>query len=242
MPKNLRTYWLPVFVLILVSVLGFKEAFAYERVLFNEGVGYATTTGQNMVWTKSAGNVGVYVIDCDALGIAEIASTTVHLYAASSANTQFYIYDLQSGQKSDNSFNQTSTGADRSFTFTPPVWCEGSKFLLTGWSTLTQQINFGSKGADNVDQVPHAYCMSMTGVGCYAMGEVLGADIAIIAVGSYSTSSGGGGECADCLIANQEIVEDSLNVIAGGTLVLITFVFLIVGVIFTIWVLHRFWR
>jgi len=248
---NEKPDWLQILVSIIVfisflAIIGVglflaEQAFAYERVLWNEGIGYSTTTGQNMVWSNT--NTGIYWIDCNALGISEIASTTVSLYTSSGTNNDFWLVDLQSGRKSDAKYNISTTPKDFSYTFTPPIWCDDTTVQLMGYSSITTAVNFGSKGADDVDAVPHAWCYDSSGTGCNSMGAVRGMDIAIIAVGSFSTSTGGGGgECADCLTGNQEIMEDSLNVIAGGTLVFVTFLFLIVGVIFTIWVLHRFWR
>jgi len=230
------------FIGIVFFILAFADkAFAYERVLFNEGPGYATSTLGASAWMKSGATTlnGFYFIDCDALNIAEIASTTVSLYVDTSTRTGFNIQDLASGRLSDNSYTITTTATDFSYTFTPPLWCDGSFVLLGGEEYATRPVNWSVKGATNVDHVPHAWC-SGTGSAC-STAERRGQDIAIIAVGSFSTSTGGGG-CEDCLQANQIIVEDALNLIGGGVLVGVSFLFLISGIIGTIWIIRRFWR
>jgi len=183
-----KCLFLMIFAIAICAPSGTR---AYERVFWNEGTGYATSTGQNMVWSNT--NTGIYWIDCNALGISEVASTTVSLYTSSGTNNDFWLVDLQSGRKSDAKYNISSSLTDYSYTFTPPIWCKDSTLQLMGYSSISTAVNFGSKGADNVDAVPHAWCYDSSGTGCNSMGNVWGMDIAIIGVGSYATSSESGG-------------------------------------------------
>jgi hypothetical protein len=207
--KKFRQHWLPIGILVLISLMGFKEAFAYERVLFNEGVGYATSSA-GTVEKMTSGNTtinGVYQIDCAKKGISEIASTTVSLYVDTSTRTGFNIMDGATGRKSDNSY---TTAKDYSFTFTPPIWCEGSKVLLMGEPYVTRPVNWSIKGPtgndSTVDAIPYAYCLG-NDTGC-TLSTVSGMDIAIIAVGSFSTSTGGGGSSGTTTEVSVSVVND----------------------------------
>jgi len=184
---------------LLIAILGFvfswNVAYAYERVLFNQGIGYATSSAGNVNKMTSGATTlnGLYEINCEALGISEIASTTVSLYVDISTRSAFNLMNWETGQLSDNSYTITTTAAPFSYTFTPPIWCDDTTVHLMGYSSISTAVNFGSKGADDVDAVPHAWCYDSSGTGCSSMGNVRGMDIAIIAVGSYSTSSVGSG-------------------------------------------------
>jgi len=189
---------LPIWAL-LVSIWIFLYSFfpptasAYERVVFNEGVGYATSTfGASEKMIAGAGAVwGTYAIDCVRGNIAEIASTTVSLYTDSSTRSGFYLRELSSGRRSDQGYTISNTAKDYSFTFTPPIWCSGSTAVLAGDSYSTRLVNFSVKGGvsdpTGVDDVPFARCIG-SDTGCN-MGNVRGADIAIIAMGTFATSA-----------------------------------------------------
>jgi len=147
----------------LVFVFGVSplSATAYERVLFNEGVGYATSSAGSVGKMVSGATTlnGWYEINCEALGISEIASTTVSLYVDSSTRSAFNLMNLETGQLSDNSYTITTTATAFSYTFTPPMWCgegSGGKVLLGGEEYATRPVNWSYKGASNVAQLPSA--------------------------------------------------------------------------------------
>jgi len=181
---------------IFLAVGFVQNVFAYERVLFNQGVGYATSSAGSVGKMISGATVanGWYEINCEALGISEIASTTVSLYVDASTRSAFNLMNWETGQLSDNSYTITTTATSYSYTFTPPIWCgegSGGRVLLGGEEYATRPVNWSYKGASNVDQVPHAYCSGF-GSGC-TFSELRGADIAIIAEGSKATSTPTGG-------------------------------------------------
>jgi len=180
-------------ILVVCGLLFATRAFAYERVIFNEGAGYSTTTfGASTKMVAGAGAVwGTYVIDCVRGNIAEIASTTVSLYTDSSTRSSFYLRDLASGRRSDQGYTISNTAKDYSYTFTPPLWCAGSSLVLAGDSFSTRLVNFSVKGGVSdptaVDDVPFARCVG-SDTACN-MGDVRGADIAIIAMGTFATTA-----------------------------------------------------
>jgi len=182
------------YFLFLIALFSCSTAFGYERVLFNAGTGYATSTA-GTVEKMTSGNTnvnGIYFIDCEKLGIAEIASTTVSLYVDTSTRTGFNIMDGASGRLSDNSYTIDATARDYSFTFTPPLWCKDSRLLLMGEAYVTRAVNWsvkGATGASSVDAIPYAYCVGNS-TGC-TTSTINGQDIAIIAEGSFATSSSG---------------------------------------------------
>jgi len=198
------------------------SAMAYERVVFNAGTGYSTTTFGASTWMKSGATTlnGYYYIDCKALGIAEIASTTVSLYVDSSTRSGFNIFDFQSGKLSNEAYTITNTATDFSYTFTPPIWCKDSFVLLGGEEYATRPVLWSTKGASNVDQVPHAWCWG-TGSSC-SMSELRGEDIAIIAEGTWATSSepSGGGTTTYSFYTATTSPAESINEL---TTVILTF-------------------
>jgi len=169
---------------------------AYERVLFNQSDGYATSSaGSVEKMTSGATTInGMYYIDCKALGIAEIASTTVSLYVDASTRSGFNLFEMTNSRLSNESYTIGIVTTNYSYTFTPPLWCKDSFLLLGAEQYATRPVNWSYKGQATVDNVPHAWCWGV-GNGC-TLSEKLGADIAIIAEGTWATatpSTGGSG-------------------------------------------------
>jgi len=220
------------------------SATAYERVLWNNSVGYSTSTFGNNEKLVSGSNAiyGIYVIDCAGAGIAEIASTTVSLYTDSSTRNAFRIRDLQSGRRSDQGYTITNTATPYSYTFTPPLWCSGKSVLLAGDSYATRLVNWSVKGANadptEPDDVPHAWCMG-SDTGC-VMGGNVGKDIAIIAIGSFATAtpttSGGSTTTYNFYTATTsptEAIEQLTTVHLAFALIIVLFLTAIITYTFT---------
>jgi len=105
-----------LFLLTLPSV-----SFAYET-LFDSDVG----SGEFRV---SSGYMLQETIDCGALGWSEIASTTIQM-ATVSGTIVTRLHEVTTGQESTNSFTINTTPTLYSFTFSPPIWCEGQEIVL----------------------------------------------------------------------------------------------------------------
>jgi len=255
---NEKPDWLQILVSIIVflsflAIIGVglflaEQAFAYDRVLFNAGTGYATSSA-GTVEKMTSGNTnvnGIYVIDCEKLGIAEIASTTVSLYVDTSTRTGFNIMDGASGRLSDNSYTIDATARDYSFTFTPPLWCKDSRLLLMGEAYVTRAVNWsvkGATGASSADAIPYAYCVG-NGTGC-TTSTINGQDIAIIAEGTWATSTpstGGGTTTNNYYLEVSSSTPDGLNLIGGVSLVGLSLLFFLAGVISIVWLVRTFWR
>jgi len=238
-----RTMRKTILKLLLLAIAIFAympmSASAYERVLFNAGVGYATSSFGDSNWMVSGATTlnGMYFIDCRALGIAEIASTTVSLYTDSSTRSSFNLFDSQSGRLSDNAYTITNTATAYSYTFTPPLWCEGGSVLLGGEQYATRPVRWSFKGDASVDQVPHAWCQG-AGSSC-SLSEKLGQDIAIIAEGSFSTSTGGGGNSTTtynfytATSSPTEAIEQMTTVHLAFALLIVLFLTAIITYTFT---------
>jgi len=166
------------------------SSFAYDRVLFNAGTGYATSTFGDTQWmnsSNSSNGQGAYKIDCARLGIAEVASTTVSLYT-DTGTAVFKLYELISGRVSAESYTVTNTATPYSFTFSPPLWCSGGELILAREKYVTRGVRWSYKGDPAVEQVVGAYAFALNGNGVNLEDKV-GRDIAIIAMGTWATSS-----------------------------------------------------
>jgi len=194
--KNLRTYWLPVFVLILVSVLGFKEAFAYE-LLHNNNT-KATATGTYFSNTDSDDNWR-YEIDCGKLGWSEISSVGMTLSPVGSGFDYLIL-----GNSTSTNWSAGNSGAGQmnvDFLFSPPVWCDGEKVILrngfrnssqnTAWWGYATELEF------SFDGLPYAQIIKCGFVtedaSCGTMAGTNASDFKTVIWGSFSTSTGGGG-------------------------------------------------
>jgi len=227
---------------LLIAILSFvfsaSSAFAYERIFINPGT--ATTTNGSTYWIQfgqGSTNVGGIYVDCEFLGVSEIASATMMMWSTS-GNPNVKLLELMSGKQSSQVTLSTASN-HASFVFSPPIWCDGRYAILMRNAGSVSNIFAGMSGNVNASHIPGVHAW---GYGpFFSNASYLSRAPAIIIEGTFSTSTGGGG-CEDCLQANQIIVEDSLNLIAGTGIVVLALLFLVLGVYFSIWLVRTFWR
>jgi len=213
---------------VLISVA--QHAFAYERVVFNADTTYATSTFGDTKWIASGDTtvIGGYHIDCKAMGIAEIASTTLSLYTDTST-AAFRLVDLQSGRRSVESYTITNTASPYSFTFSPTIWCKDSTVEFVRSEYATRVVRWSHKGGTGIgaDPIPHAWCIGM-GSSC-SFGGLEGFDPAIIAYGTYATATESGGsstttyEFYTATTSPAESIDELTTVILTFALMIVLF-------------------
>jgi len=163
------------------------SVFAYENVFTNFGT--ATTTNGSSYWLRfdNASTIsGTIEIDCDRLGISEIASTTVHMWSASGA-PMVQLADANSGAISSQNYSVTTTGKPISFAWSPAIWCQGKTVRLIRYNSATAHIYAGLDG--NVNDVISAGVWTSCIGACFSTTEYKSRIPAIVLYGSFATST-----------------------------------------------------
>lgn len=165
-------------------------------VLYNSGsTGVATSSGGGNALTWSNGSTMSWIIiDCEALGWSEIASTTLELDTVS-GSIAFQLRDDAVPQFSNENYTITTTQAPKSYTFTPPLWCEGRKVVFNRHTTTGGSVRtYGHNSL--VPLLKGSYTISGPSTNNTLQGSnTLNNLPSMIIVGSYSTSTpatGGG--------------------------------------------------
>lgn len=187
----------PVFILwvVLVTTILFvlcihaSKAHAYETLYNSGSTGIATSTsgGNSLTWTNNSTRSWL-VIDCEANGWSEIASTTVEMDTVSSSGS-FRLWDDWSGRQSVENPTITTTQRAYSYTFSPALWCEGRQVIFTRMKSTSPNIRmFGNNSA-----VPHltgSYTISGPSTNNTLTGSETSNNLpAMIIWGSLSTST-----------------------------------------------------
>jgi len=203
--------------------------------------GYATSTFGASEWV-SWGNTTTWadvVIDCEKLGISEVASTTFTMYTSTGASSPtVWVTDRMSGRVSDNSLVITGTARDRSWSFTPPIWCEGTQVMLTRATYVTVPVLLSVGG--NSTEVQSKSGVYVIGNGASASLGAYQWKIPVMwVVGSFSTSTGGGGNSTTtynfytATTSPTEAIEQMTTVHLAFALLIVLFLTAIITYTFT---------
>lgn len=222
------------------------SASAYERVYLNPvTTGYGTTTSTGSGYYTAFGNAAstqAVEIDCRKLGISEIASTTFKVWNGS-GTYKIKLTDLVSGRLSQTlGENITTTAADRSFVFNPPIWCDGGHVVLARHGYVTSVVYFGMD--PNTDSTASdvnaggAWTFSLSGQSS-PLGALVNKTPMMWVEGSYSTSTGGGGNSTTtynfytATTSPTEAIEQLTTVHLAFALLIVLFLTAIITYTFT---------
>jgi len=250
-PPTLTILSLVIFLFAMI----WETSYAYELLLNDNTYGTSTSFSGSALVDDT--DYFKYQIDCGGLGWSEISGIGWSGYGYTSVGNVWMIIDTKKGSAtSTNMYDPAdNAGFNWYFTFSPAVWCENDRInvRISNYPAHTgnlifhpHQFNSGFD-AQNYDALPGAWILcevegAESGSQCGRTAGTRGADIKSVIWGSYSTSTGDSGGCTDCLTGNQEIMEDGINLIASVGVVGLSALFLVGGIITSIWAIRRYWR
>lgn len=246
--------WLQILVSIIVfisflAIIGIglflaEQAFAYERLIDTVDESSGVSSSSTYFYSFTSAKSWHLYIDCEKAGISEIASTTIWAWNTTGSRT-LRLIDANSKVKSVENYALSTTPKNYSYTFSPPIWCDDSTVALTNVvQSASAENRVGTMDSLNptsgTDPVGWWVEANQSDNGVYPKQM-----IAIIAEGSYSTatpSTGGGTTTNNYYLEVSSSTPDGLNLIGGVSLVGLSLLFFLAGVISIVWLVRTFWR
>jgi len=193
------------------------KAHAYERLIDTVDESSGVSSSSTYFYSFTSAKSWHLYIDCEKAGISEIASTTIWAWNTTGSRT-LRLIDANSKIKSVENYALSTTPKNYSYTFSPPIWCDGSIVALTNVvQSASAENRVGTMDSLNptsgTDPVGWWVEANQSDNGVYPKQM-----IAIIAEGSFSTSTGGGGGSVSTTTYNFYFSTSTLTATSSSSL------------------------